>query len=357
MDAIVHETQDGSLCAQHCLNALLQGEYFTAVDLSMLARDLDEEERKRMAEGDLQSAEYLKFLEQPSGNMDDSGFFSVQVISSALSVWGLDLVPFGSEAATVATVDPTTEIAFICNYKEHWFTVRKLGRQWFNLNSLLTGPELVSDTYLSMFLAQLRQEGYSIFVVKGQLPECEANEVLQIIEAVQTQRPKLLSELQKQNKSANDGASTSKQHVNLDDLQKALKASGQCFESDQEEEDRLQEAIRLSMQGCDGGSASSSQAVDLDEVRQKRQAYFDRHRLEGEQCQETQLNCGSPELEINDNDKITSFTQSDDELEQMSTQELETTAIEGTKKTVSDLTEEEMLKIAMDLSMNAEDTE
>ena len=48
------------------------------------------------------------------------------------------------------------ERSFICNYKEHWFTVRKLGKQWFNLNSLLTGPELISDTYLALFLAQLQ---------------------------------------------------------------------------------------------------------------------------------------------------------------------------------------------------------
>lgn len=33
--------------------------------------------------------------------------------------------------------------------------------QWFNLNSLLTGPELISDTYLALFLAQLQQEGTS----------------------------------------------------------------------------------------------------------------------------------------------------------------------------------------------------
>jgi ataxin-3 len=49
--------------------------------------------------------------------------------------------------------------AFICNYRDHWFTIRRLGQQWFNLNSLLTGPELISDTYLAMFLAQLQQEG------------------------------------------------------------------------------------------------------------------------------------------------------------------------------------------------------
>ncbi len=72
--------QEGALCAQHCLNSLLQGSYYTAVDLATLARELDEAERMRMAEGgDPNNPEYRRFLEQPSANMDDTGFFSVQV--------------------------------------------------------------------------------------------------------------------------------------------------------------------------------------------------------------------------------------------------------------------------------------
>uniref|UniRef100_A0A8C5CYW9 ubiquitinyl hydrolase 1 n=1 Tax=Gadus morhua TaxID=8049 RepID=A0A8C5CYW9_GADMO len=130
MESIFHEKQEGSLCAQHCLNNLLQGEYFTPVDLSSIAHQLDEEERMRMAEGGIASVEYRTFLQQPSGNLDDSGFFSIQ---------------------------------------------------WFNLNSLLTGPELISDTYLALFLAQLQQEGYSIFVIRGNLPECEAEQILGIM--------------------------------------------------------------------------------------------------------------------------------------------------------------------------------
>ncbi len=27
-------------------------------------------------------------------------------------------------------------------FREHWFTIRRLGSQWFNLNSLLEYPEL-----------------------------------------------------------------------------------------------------------------------------------------------------------------------------------------------------------------------
>lgn len=49
--------------------------------------------------------------------------------------------------------------AYICNYRGHWFTIRKIGNQWFNLNSMLSGPQLISNTYLAMYLAQLIQEG------------------------------------------------------------------------------------------------------------------------------------------------------------------------------------------------------
>uniref|UniRef100_A0A8C6WIS9 ubiquitinyl hydrolase 1 n=1 Tax=Neogobius melanostomus TaxID=47308 RepID=A0A8C6WIS9_9GOBI len=138
---------------------------------------------------------------QPSGNMDDSGFFSIQVISNALRVWGLELILFNSREYQSLMLNPITEKAFICNYKEHWFTIRKLGQQWFNLNSLLTGPELISDTYLALFLAQLQQEGYSIFVIRGNLPECEADQILAIMRVQQQQRPRLIGEEEGQTSS------------------------------------------------------------------------------------------------------------------------------------------------------------
>lgn len=48
-------------------------------------------------------------FQQPSGNMDDSGYFSVQVISSALEVWGLELIPYNSTESTalMAQTDPS----------------------------------------------------------------------------------------------------------------------------------------------------------------------------------------------------------------------------------------------------------
>ncbi|KAK9499248.1 hypothetical protein O3M35_002318 [Rhynocoris fuscipes] len=232
MEAIFHEKQQGSLCAQHCLNALLQGPYFTPVDLATLAQRMDEEERMRMAESGVDSDDYQKFIQQPSGNMDDSGYFSVQVISSALEVWGLELVPYNSSEplATEAQQQPENMVAYICNYRDHWFTIRKLGHQWFNLNSLLSGPQLISTTYLAIFLAQLQQEGYSIFVVRGGLPPCNADDLLKVTPAVQVTKPVL--------KPSRSPSET--------ELQKAIKLSlGESI--NEEEDDEIEKAIRLSL--------------------------------------------------------------------------------------------------------------
>uniref|UniRef100_A0A3Q0T5I7 ubiquitinyl hydrolase 1 n=1 Tax=Amphilophus citrinellus TaxID=61819 RepID=A0A3Q0T5I7_AMPCI len=230
MDSIFHEKQEGSLCAQHCLNNLLQGEYFTPVDLSSIAQQLDEEERMRMAEGGMASEEYRTFL---------------QVISNALRVWGLELILFNSREYQSLMINPINEKAFICNYKEHWFTIRKLGQQWFNLNSLLTGPELISDTYLALFLAQLQQEGYSIFVIRGNLPECEAEQILGIMRVQQLQRPRLIGEDEAQTSSGYVYAASVDED---EELKRALALSRQDIDVEDEEAD-LRRAIQLSMQG------------------------------------------------------------------------------------------------------------
>ncbi|CAH1966730.1 unnamed protein product [Acanthoscelides obtectus] len=263
MESIFHEKQEGSLCAQHCLNSLLQGPYFTAVDLSTLAQKLDDEERQRMAESGEESEEYQKFLQQPSGNMDDSGYFSVQVISSALQVWGLELVPYGSEDERIKTDDPSNMKAFICNYKDHWLTIRKIGNQWFNLNSLLPRPELISNTYLVLYLAQLRNEGYSIFVVFGELPECTADELLRHNPVTMvTSRPAYRSTISNESDPdiqaalqmslKADGPSTSfPPSSEEDDLQKAMRLSMENFNSSPEEDDEeslLKKAINMSLQ-------------------------------------------------------------------------------------------------------------
>ncbi|XP_070609263.1 ataxin-3 isoform X2 [Erythrolamprus reginae] len=316
MEAIFHERQEGSLCAQHCLNNLLQGEYFSPVELSSIAQQLDEEERMRMAEGGVSSEEYRTFLQQPSGNMDDSGFFSIQVISNALKVWGLELILFNSPEYQRLGIEAINERSFICNYKEHWFTVRKLGKQWFNLNSLLTGPELISDTYLALFLAQLQQEGYSIFVVKGDLPDCEADQLLQMIRVQQMQRPKLIGEETLQSRDQRVQKPDLEQTLDVnqpfdntnmldedeENFQKALALSRQEIDVEDEEAD-LRRAIQLSMQGehrsglsdcCTQNIPHSSatgqnESLPSEELRRRRQAYFEKQQRLQKQVQTAQF--------------------------------------------------------------------
>ncbi|XP_075569495.1 ataxin-3 isoform X3 [Pelecanus crispus] len=308
MESIFHERQEGSLCAQHCLNNLLQGEYFSPVELSSIAQQLDEEERMRMAEGGVSSEEYRTFL-QPSVNMDDSGFFSIQVISNALKVWGLELILFNSPEYQRLGIDPINEKSFICNYKEHWFTVRKLGKQWFNLNSLLMGPELISDTYLALFLAQLQQEGYSIFVVKGDLPDCEADQLLQMIRVQQMQRPKLIGEETAQSRDQRLPRSDVDQAIEVnhpfdgtgmldedeENFQRALALSRQEIDMEDEEAD-LRRAIQLSMQGFSDSllqnvpqspHTSQTDCLSSEELRKRRQAYFEKQQQQLQQQDRT----------------------------------------------------------------------
>lgn len=279
METIFHEKQEGSLCAQHCLNALLQGAYFTPVDLSTLAQRLDEEERICMAECGEESEEYQRFLQQASGNMDDSGYFSIQVISSALEVWGLELVPYSSTDSRVQS-DPTTMQAFICNHKDHWFTIRRIGNQWFNLNSLLPMPELISNTHLSLILAQLRNDGYSIFVVFGQLPDCDADQVLRIrpVESVNT---RVIPVQKATDDYDQDLQNAIKLSLNDDseELEKALRLSlydDSPNEQEEDEEAQLRKAIQMSLECKSRTPSTPSSPCDPDEIRNRRLAYLAR---------------------------------------------------------------------------------
>ena len=186
---IYWEPQVAGLCGQHCINSLLQvkkclSPFFlshapqspvvTAGELAEIALRLDALEQVAMAEDGVESTAYLKYMAEDSGNVAGDGNFSVSVLSEALKVWNLEVVSINhpDERAKAAKADPLQENAFILNLGAHWFSVRKLGGVWWNLNSLNTnGPEEISDFYLSLLFDTLKSEGYEIFVIVGDLPE------------------------------------------------------------------------------------------------------------------------------------------------------------------------------------------
>lgn len=167
MAQIYWETQESGFCGVHCTNNLLQGAYFTEVDFSTIALEMDEAEKKLMMEMGTETREFLKYMAQDSENVNAGGNFSIQVLEKAMGIMNLKIAPF----QVSATSDPTTQDALVCNLENHWFSLRKINGHWFNLNSLQKdGPTLIGNFYLSAFLQQLQEEKYSIFAVTGEFP-------------------------------------------------------------------------------------------------------------------------------------------------------------------------------------------
>ena len=73
---IFWEPQDAALCGLHALNTLIQETTFQPNDLADIARDLDDSERSLMSESSK--------VWDKSGNVDESGNFSIQVLRAAV---------------------------------------------------------------------------------------------------------------------------------------------------------------------------------------------------------------------------------------------------------------------------------
>lgn len=190
-----------------------------------------------MAENGIDSPEYRRFRLQPSGNMDDTGYFSVQVISRALSLWGLELIPLNSSdsLARQCRADPTQVNAYIFHMENHWFCIRRFTDTWFNLNSMFSKPKYMSSLYLTEYLRQMEQEGYMVFIVSGTLPECGADRrpptikksIPMTINSITSSGRRLNSILQ------NAPATTTNSDGNTEsELEAALKLSLECFGED-----------------------------------------------------------------------------------------------------------------------------
>ncbi|KAF8068390.1 Ataxin-3-like protein [Scenedesmus sp. PABB004] len=258
---IYHEKQVAALCGVHCLNTLLQGPMFSELDLASMGAELDALEREML--GDDAAA-----VAGEPGNMDDSGMFSVQVLTRALEVWQLTATPAASEALRQEGFAPQREAGFICNLLEHWFTIRRIDGEYWNLNSLYVAPEHLSTFYLSAYLDSLREKGWQIFVIRGPLPEPAPGE----LDAGAPGRWWSAEEARAAHRAAQgtraQGRARNAMEAALDRAEAgggaiALRTSANkrsaAFALDGEEDDpELAAALAASMQDHPGGGASSS---------------------------------------------------------------------------------------------------
>ncbi|KAK9842118.1 hypothetical protein WJX84_005359 [Apatococcus fuscideae] len=104
---LYHEKQVAALCGVHCLNTLLQGPYFSEIDLAQIAQELDAAEQSFMMEGGTEAEDYLKYIAEGSGNVAADGMFSSQVLSKALDTDGpgVWISPAQARAATKDAAD------------------------------------------------------------------------------------------------------------------------------------------------------------------------------------------------------------------------------------------------------------
>jgi hypothetical protein len=84
---LYHEKQIAALCGVHCLNTLLQGPYFSEIELAQIGRELDVLEHQFMQEGGMHTAEYKQFQAEESGNVANDGMFSIQVCTAVPPSW------------------------------------------------------------------------------------------------------------------------------------------------------------------------------------------------------------------------------------------------------------------------------
>jgi hypothetical protein len=110
---------------------------------------------------------------QQSQNVRADGFFSIQVIVGALQNAGFEMNRVGSSDSNFNIEHANRETGFIFNRSQHWFSLRNIGGYWFDLNSMKPVPVHLSDTHVRMFVEQMKQDGYDVFIVRGRFAPTE----------------------------------------------------------------------------------------------------------------------------------------------------------------------------------------
>eukprot|EP00930_Biecheleria_cincta_P085503 TRINITY_DN74895_c0_g1_i1.p1 TRINITY_DN74895_c0_g1~~TRINITY_DN74895_c0_g1_i1.p1 ORF type:complete len:780 (+),score=92.45 TRINITY_DN74895_c0_g1_i1:67-2406(+) len=153
------QRQAGRHAALHCLNNLLQEPRISEEHLVKTAEQLDRAEQ-RLAGGRALS----------HANKRKDGFYNPQVLQAVLGGLGFEM------QAVRGDVRVEGETGFVANKNRHWFAVRRLGTAWFDLNSCLPKPEHYDLRDLQEHLLNAQNQGYNIFVIRGEWPPCDVEE-------------------------------------------------------------------------------------------------------------------------------------------------------------------------------------
>lgn len=96
-------------------------------------------------------------------------------LAAALARHGLALSPGRRTPGTSAAGHGDEAHAYLLRNCHAWVALRRVGAHWVNLNHLMRRPAQMPAAHLSSGLIHLEEEGYVIFAVVGDLPECVAD--------------------------------------------------------------------------------------------------------------------------------------------------------------------------------------
>lgn len=192
--------------------------------------------------------------------------------------------------------------------EKHWYCIRRFQTDpvlrpvhnesyaFINLDSLLSRPEYMSSSFLTEYLRQMQNEGYSIHIVSGEFPECAAEPLRYDVKQVPA--PSAKSQIIDLSKS-DSKSSVSEQD---EDIQRAIRlslaeytnkydryqlppecvassnqSSGGGDDNSTEYNADLETALKLSLDGFSDGSqemGGRSEQLSQSQLRDKRLAYF-----------------------------------------------------------------------------------
>lgn len=198
--------------------------------------------------------------------------------------------------------------------EKHWYCIRRLridpaqrppssteSYAFFNCDSLLSRPEYMSGSFLTEYLRQMQNEGYSIHIVCGEFPECVA-EPVRYSTAVPPAAAAAAAASSSKTQIIDLSKSDSKSSVSEqdEDIQQAIRlslaeytnkydryqlpdecvagtnASGGADTSTSEYNADLEAALKLSLDGFSDAKqeTSGSEQLSQTQLRDKRLAYF-----------------------------------------------------------------------------------
>lgn len=123
------------------MNALLQGPYFEEETLSVITM---------------------------GGEQD------AYALNSAIQSFGLSLQPLLS--VRDKDFKYYEQNAYLLFQHGRWFTLRRFGKHWMNLNDVVKHPRQILPAHLAISLRHLQNDGAVVYVVRGSLPACLADE-------------------------------------------------------------------------------------------------------------------------------------------------------------------------------------